>query len=85
MREAKGDDAAERITGLKKPEMATAAQELLHGTGWLPEPLGTRSDDDAASEPDEPAAAETSTDSPIDAADMPGADDTPDVEPVAAE
>ena len=85
VREAKGDDAAERITGLKKPEMVTAAQELLHGTGWLPEPLRTQSDDDAASEPDEPAAAETSTDSPIDAADMPGADDTPDVEPVAAE
>ncbi len=85
VREAKGDDAAERITGLKKPEMVTTAQELLHGIGWLPEPLRTPGDDAIASEADEPAAAETSTDSPIDAADMPGADDTPDVEPVAAE
>ena len=85
VREAKGDDAADRITGLKKPEMVTAAEELLHGTGWLPEPLRTPGDDATASEADEPAAAETSTDSPIDAADMPGADDTPDVEPVAAE
>ncbi len=85
VQEAKGDDAADRITGLKKPEMVTAAEELLHGTSWLPEPLRTRSDDDAASEADQPAAAETSTDSSIDAADMPGTDDTPDVEPVAAE
>ena len=85
VREAKGDDAAERITGLKKPEMVTAAQDLLHGTGWLPEPLRTPGDDATAFEADEPVAAETSADSPIDAADMPGADDTPDVEPVAAE
>lgn len=85
VREAKGDDAANRITGLKKPEMVTAAEELLHGTGWLPEPLRTRGDDATASETDEPAAAGTSTDSPIDAADMTGADDTPDVEQVAAE
>ncbi len=85
VREAKGDDAADRITGLKKPEMVTAAEELLHGTGWLPEPLHTRGDDATASESDQPAAAETRADSPIDAADMPGADDTPEVEPVAAE
>ena len=41
VREAKGDEAAERIAGLKKPEMVTAAEELLAGTGWLPEPLRT--------------------------------------------
>ena len=41
VREAKGEEAAERITGLKKPEMVTAAEELLAGTGWLPEPLRT--------------------------------------------
>lgn len=85
VREAKGDDAANRITGLKKPEMVTAAEELLHGTGWLPEPMRTPGGDATASEADEPAAAETRADSPIDAADMPGADDTPEVEPVAAE
>ena len=42
VREAKGDDAADRIAGLKKPEMITAAEELLEGTGWLPEPLRTQ-------------------------------------------
>ncbi len=31
--EAKGDAAAERIAGLKKPDMASAAEELLAGTG----------------------------------------------------
>ncbi|MEX3014059.1 ParB/RepB/Spo0J family partition protein [Gymnodinialimonas hymeniacidonis] len=39
--EAKGEDAANRISGLKKPEMVTAAEDLLVGTGWLPEPLRT--------------------------------------------
>jgi hypothetical protein len=41
VREAKGEDAADRITGLKKSEMVTAAEDLLVGTGWLPEPLRT--------------------------------------------
>ncbi len=41
VRQARGDAAAERITSLKKAEMATAAEELLAGTGWLPEPLRT--------------------------------------------
>ncbi len=40
-REARGDAAAERIAQLKKAEMAAAAEELLAGTGWLPEPLRT--------------------------------------------
>jgi ParB family chromosome partitioning protein len=39
--EAKIEDAADRIAGLKKPEMVTAAEDLLAGTGWLPEPLRT--------------------------------------------
>lgn len=39
--EAKGDQAAEAIAPLKKREMAEKAQELLAGTGWLPEPLRT--------------------------------------------
>ena len=41
VREAKGEDAADRITGLKKSEMVTAAEDLLVGTGWLPDPLRT--------------------------------------------
>jgi ParB family chromosome partitioning protein len=39
--EAKGGTAAERIRALKKAEMAKAAEDLLIGTGWLPEPLRT--------------------------------------------
>ncbi len=41
VREAKGDKAADRIAHLKKPEMAKAAERLLDGAGWLPEPLRT--------------------------------------------
>ena len=35
VREANGADAADRIAGLRKPEMVAAAEELLGGTGWL--------------------------------------------------
>ncbi|WP_171173671.1 ParB/RepB/Spo0J family partition protein [Ruegeria sp. HKCCD8929] len=41
VREAKGDKDADRIAGFKKPDMVEAAEELLAGTGWLPEPLRT--------------------------------------------
>ncbi|OYV24394.1 MAG: DNA-binding protein [Rhodospirillales bacterium 20-58-10] len=41
VREAKGEKAADRIGHLKKGEMATEAESLLAGTGWLPEPLRT--------------------------------------------
>jgi ParB family chromosome partitioning protein len=41
VREAKGEDAAERITSLKKPEMAKAAEELLNDSAWLPAALRT--------------------------------------------
>lgn len=34
-------EAAERIAGLKKPDMAQAAEQLLAGTGWLPSLLRT--------------------------------------------
>jgi ParB family chromosome partitioning protein len=43
VREAKGQKAADRIGHLKKAEMATEAEGLLAGTGWLPEPLRTAS------------------------------------------
>jgi ParB family chromosome partitioning protein len=42
VREAKGDQAAQRIDHLKKGDMATEAERLLAGTGWLPEPLRMR-------------------------------------------
>ncbi|RMB01961.1 ParB/RepB/Spo0J family partition protein [Eilatimonas milleporae] len=51
VREAKGDRDADRIAGFKKPDMVEAAEELLAGTGWLPEPLRTTP---LAEEPDEP-------------------------------
>ncbi len=39
--EAKGQRAADRSEHMKKGEMADQAQELLVGTGWIPEPLRT--------------------------------------------
>ncbi|WP_227271490.1 ParB/RepB/Spo0J family partition protein [Roseobacter weihaiensis] len=41
VREAKGDKDADRIAKFKKPDMVEAAEELLAGTDWLPEPLRT--------------------------------------------
>ncbi|WEQ52559.1 ParB/RepB/Spo0J family partition protein [Komagataeibacter oboediens] len=41
VREARGDDAADRIAHLKKPDMAREAERLLEGSGWLPEALRT--------------------------------------------
>ena len=41
VREALGDEAAERIADKKKPEMADAAEQLLAGMGWLPTALRT--------------------------------------------
>ena len=52
VREAKGDKDADRIAGFKKPDMVEAAEELLAGTGWLPEPLRTPA---LPEEPDQPA------------------------------
>ena len=39
--EARGSGQAKLIDHLKKAEMAERAQDLLAGTGWLPEPLRT--------------------------------------------
>ncbi len=39
--EAKGQVAADRIAHLKKGDMASEAELLLAGSGWLPEPLRT--------------------------------------------
>ncbi len=41
VRDARGDAAADRLTGMKKPDMVAAAEVQLAGTGWLPEPLRT--------------------------------------------
>jgi ParB family chromosome partitioning protein len=39
VREAKGEQSAQLIDHLKKPEMAKEAERLLARSGWLPEPL----------------------------------------------
>ncbi len=41
VREAVGDDAADRIASMKKQPTAEAAEQLLAGTGWLPPLLRT--------------------------------------------
>ena len=41
VREAVSDEAAERLTSLKKLPMAEAAEQLVIGTGWLPAILRT--------------------------------------------
>ncbi|MCF3636116.1 ParB/RepB/Spo0J family partition protein [Komagataeibacter intermedius] len=41
VREARGDEAAERIAHLKKGDMAREAERLLDGSGWLPEAIRT--------------------------------------------
>ena len=39
--EAVSAEAVERISGLKKPEMVEAAEQLVAGSGWLPPLLRT--------------------------------------------
>jgi ParB family chromosome partitioning protein len=58
VREVKGEQASQLTDHLKKGEMAERAQELLAGSGWLPEPL--RTPGRAISSP----APDTSSDSP---------------------
>lgn len=56
VREAVSDEAAERISDIKKQPMAEAAEQLLSGTGWLPALL--RTPEHAEAGPHEPKAAE---------------------------
>jgi ParB family chromosome partitioning protein len=56
VREAKGEPAAQRIAHLKKGEMAAQAQDLLAGSGWLPEPLRTPGRTVTAAEAEQPPA-----------------------------
>ncbi len=44
VREAKSEEAAERIAGLKKEPMAKAAEELVGADGWLPALLRSHKD-----------------------------------------
>ena len=51
VRDAKGEAAAEPLMGLKKAEMVAAAEELLKGSRWLPEPLRAPNADDTTATP----------------------------------
>lgn len=48
VREGVSEEAASQIAGLKKGDMAKAAEEKLAGTSWLPAPLRQPQDDAAA-------------------------------------
>jgi ParB family chromosome partitioning protein len=59
VREAVSDEAANRLTKLKKPEMAEAAEQLVAGTGWLPMCLRTPKLPDREAETETPVALPT--------------------------
>ncbi|TWA88911.1 ParB/RepB/Spo0J family partition protein [Bradyrhizobium stylosanthis] len=52
VREGVSEEAAERLSGMKKVEMAAAAEQLLATTDWLPPLLRTPKRDDQARAPD---------------------------------
>ncbi|RKF41752.1 DNA-binding protein [Agrobacterium deltaense] len=62
VREAKGEQSAQLIDHLKKPDMAREAARLLEGSGWLPEVLRYPADE----LPIEVAAATDGTDALVD-------------------
>ena len=51
--EGVSEEAADRLSGMKKAEMAAAAEQLLAATGWLPPLLRTAKTQDQAGAPDE--------------------------------
>ncbi|EKM98154.1 MULTISPECIES: ParB/RepB/Spo0J family partition protein [unclassified Acidocella] len=94
--EAKGEQAAQRLEGLKKGDMAEAAAQALAGTGWLPEVLRTKGMEtmampaDPAAEATHSAFADASADATgeeAEVADLPSAEDHEQLEPheIAAE
>ncbi|MEN2990923.1 ParB/RepB/Spo0J family partition protein [Tistrella sp. BH-R2-4] len=52
VREAKGEETAQLIDHLKKPDMAKEAERLLADSGWLPEPLRLSTPDDVNTDND---------------------------------
>jgi ParB family chromosome partitioning protein len=96
VREAKGEQAAQRLEGLKKGDMAEAAAQALAGSGWLPEALRTKGVETMATPIDSvtPATQSVFADASADAvgeeaevADLPSAEDHEQLEPheIAAE
>ncbi len=84
--EVKGQRAADRIEHLKKGDMASEAETLLAGTGWLSEPLRTPSRTEANDTPVVEPVGEDAAESGEDSA-MGEEDDLADTDqaPVAAE
>ena len=86
VREAKGDEAADGIAGMKKDAQAERAGQLITGTGWLPEPLRTVLDAAESHDADEQTAsdAESEAQSAEDGGERSVADEEPidDNEPV---
>ncbi|MGM4929642.1 ParB/RepB/Spo0J family partition protein [Tardiphaga sp. 619_E2_N8_5] len=63
VREAVSNEAADRMTDMKKQDMAEAAEQSLVGTGWLPVLMRTpRATQELAEPPQADAATETSSD-----------------------
>ncbi|EKM98573.1 ParB/RepB/Spo0J family partition protein [Acidocella sp. MX-AZ02] len=96
VREAKGEQAAQRLEGLKKDAMAEAAAQALADSGWLPEALRTKGVEtmtmpaDSAAVPKHGTAAAVSADvtgEEVEAVDLPSAEDVEQLEPhdIAAE
>jgi ParB family chromosome partitioning protein len=95
VREARGERAAQLIDHLKKGEMAEKAQDLLAGSGWLPEPLRTpgrvtspvaevQPDASGETDPDEVAAFDIERDAQREAGESEAVDDPePVIEPEA--
>ncbi|MCP1744033.1 hypothetical protein ABIF65_005700 [Bradyrhizobium japonicum] len=52
VREGVSEEAAERLSGMKKTEMAAAAEQLLAATDWLPSVLRTANAEDRVGAPD---------------------------------
>jgi ParB family chromosome partitioning protein len=73
--EAKGEDAAHRLEGLKKADMAAAAEELLAPSEWLPAVLRTRAAAEASDEEHGDSEVVSMSDEPIAANEVP--DDMP--------
>ncbi|MGE4482440.1 ParB/RepB/Spo0J family partition protein [Acidocella sp.] len=96
VREAKGEQVAQRLEDLKKGDMAEAAAQALAGSGWLPEALRTKGVEtmtmpiEAVTPAMQSAAADASADAAGEAAeaeDLPSAEDHEQLEPheIAAE
>jgi ParB family chromosome partitioning protein len=63
VREAVSNEAADRMTDMKKQDMAEAAEQSLVGTGWLPVLMRTpRTTQEPAEPPQTDAATETNSD-----------------------